>query len=281
MARRHRRKTEEEDGNLERWLVSYADFVTLLFAFFVVMYSISSVNEGKYRVLSDTLNAVFEETTRSIDPIQVGEVARSPVSSGDNIPLDTKLNNSAINEIPEDTATGSGEGHGIDEKLEQVLLKNIDDEQIEIIREGNRIEVRMNSKMLFPSASARLSPKALAVLKKIASVVKDARSMVHVEGHTDNVPIGTVSFPSNWELSAARAASVVHFLNRQNIAPQRLAAVGYGEHKPIADNKTAAGRQKNRRVSLVLLPMKKSDSTLDDIIQPGEVVPWAEGPAVE
>lgn len=283
MARRRRKKNshEQDEENLERWLVSYADFVTLLFAFFVVMYSISSVNEGKYRVLSETLNAVFEETERSLDPIQVGEIARSPVSSGDSIPTADEVVEDAL-EVPVEPPIETTEKPTISEKLEQVLLENIDGDEIEIVTEGDRTELRMNSKMLFASGNAKLSDKALVVLKKVASVVQTTDLGIQIEGHTDNIPIKTAMFPSNWELSAARAASVVHFLASSDIDASRLAAVGYGENRPIASNRTAEGRQKNRRVTMVLLPPISKEKQDDfQIYNSEEDIPWAEGPAVQ
>jgi len=283
MARRRRRKVEEEEANLERWLVSYADFVTLLFAFFVVMYSISSVNEGKYRVLSETLNAVFEEVPKSDEPIQVGEITRSIVNQDVIVPIIDEESEDLDETISENKVDQKLiQGADIAEKLEQLLLSSVDKEQIEIHKNGNRIEVRMTSKMLFTSGNARLSSESFPILKKIANVIQASDYAVNIEGHTDNVPINTRTFPSNWELSAARAASVVHFMSRQNIDAYRLAAVGYGENRPVANNRTADGRQKNRRISLILLP-RVSDKKIDDIevFNSDEVIPWSEGPSIK
>ena len=111
----------------------------------------------------------------------------------------------------------------------------------------------MKSKMLFESGSARLSRQALQALRKITRIIKPLTNSIHVEGYTDNIPIDTLFFPSNWELSAARAASVVHLFARFGVNPSRLAAIGYGEYQPIADNTTEEGRSTNRRIVLIIL----------------------------
>ncbi len=254
MARRRRIKPTEHE-NLERWLVSYADFITLLFAFFVVMYAISSVNEGKYRVLSRTLVEAFDQGPGDA-PIEVGDPTREalpfPAEAGSvraSKPLSTR----------DETRTGDAESAldtrlpAIEERLREALQGFVDRDLVEIANHGDWISVDIKSRMLFRTGSAVLSLEALAVLDKVARILAPDDHEIQVEGHTDNVPIRTRQYPSNWELSAARAASVVHFLAGKGIAPARMAAIGYGEYRPIADNATTEGRQKNRRVSLVIL----------------------------
>jgi chemotaxis protein MotB len=265
-----RRRHEEEHINHERWLVSYADFITLLFAFFVVMYAISSVNEGKYRVLSNTLTEAFKDTTRSMNPIQIGE----PTRSGGIMPGDT-LSQSAVQtgartgpetletrpETPPDPGFEASQDaeHETARRLgylaatlESVLGALVEQEQVTVTHNGDWVEVTMKSALLFPSGSAALSESAKTTLRDISQVLRPLPNPIHVEGYTDDVPISTGAFPSNWELSAARAASVVHLFARFGVDPRRLAAVGYGEFRPIADNATEAGRRANRRVSLVI-----------------------------
>ncbi len=255
MARR--RKTYDESTNHERWLVSYADFITLLFAFFVVMYSISSINEGKYRVLSNTLSQTFTEV-KSPDPIQIGEVSRSVLAapevdverSGD-MPVemvDVDENREVLELLNQDQQLAAIAG-----ELESVMSALIGDDLVEIQQNQDWVEVTMKSKMLFESGSARLSRQALQALRKVTRIIKPLTNSIHVEGYTDNIPIDTLFFPSNWELSAARAASVVHLFARFGVNPSRLAAIGYGEYQPIADNTTEEGRSTNRRIALIIL----------------------------
>jgi len=268
-----RRRHHEEEENLERWLVSYADFVTLLFAFFVVMYAISSVNEGKYRVLSESLDAVFNESLRSIDPIQLGDPVRALTQ--EPAPL-----------VEPRQQAGAGNGYdqqaeldAIERLLKVSLVDYLDQGLVEVARTDDQVEVRIKDKMLFDSGQAELSQDASAVLKDLAGALATLQQQVMVEGHTDNVPIRTRQFPSNWELSAARAASVVSFLAHMGVSPKRLAAVGYGEFRPIASNDAAQGRARNRRVAILLSPQKLVAEEDSKILR--ESLPWAEGPALD
>ncbi len=250
-----RKKRHEEHENHERWLVSYADFITLLFAFFVVMYAISSVNEGKYRVLSDALVAAFRDPARSLDPIQVGQLSRSPYQ-----PMMTPRNAPSAIEMQmlappmggtaqvEDEAIGS-----IADEIEQSMAPLIEDDLIELRREAHGLEVEIKTSILFSSGSSRMGGQSTSVLRRLASILEPHPNRINVEGFTDNRPINTLAFPSNWELSAARAATVVRLFSEYGLSPDRMAAIGYGEFRPVADNRTAQGRSKNRRVVLVIL----------------------------
>ncbi len=268
-----RRKRHEEPVNHERWLVSYADFITLLFAFFVVMYSISSVNEGKYRVLSNTLVGAFKTSADEMNPIQIGDVATSlrPSEPGaynqdDSQPanLESLIDSVQLEPVPPAISDRGDEAEPNQDDLSAIaadlkgsMSNYIEQDLIEVTQTKHWIEVEIKSKMLFASGTARISHQALKVMRTIAAILKPLPNVINVEGHTDNVPIKNAMFPSNWELSASRAASVVHIFARLGIDPERLAAIGYAEYRPIADNTTAAGRQKNRRVSLLIMAGKR------------------------
>ena len=264
-----RRRRHEEHENHERWLVSYADFITLLFAFFVVMYSISSVNEGKYRVLSETLEGVFSNPKRSVDPIQVGQISRGegPIAAS---PVSPALPNFEI-ELPEVPQPPTPEPEITEDKgieklnkqLSSALSTMIDNENVTIKQTKDWLEVEIKSNFLFGSGEARLAADAVPVIGQIADVLAPADNAIQVEGFTDNIPISTPRFPSNWELSASRAASVVNLMSRFGVTPERMSAVGYGEFRPIADNDTEIGRQKNRRVVLIILGNPESRRSLD------------------
>ena len=281
MARK--RRTEERE-NHERWLVSYADFITLLFAFFVVMYSISSVNEGKYRVLSDSLVAAFREPARNLEPVQIGELMRAPAPSeavlngaGSIIEVfkepPAELEDSAVQaQVPVDE--GADEAvQTLADSIEASMSELVDDGLIKIRRDKRWIEVEIKSSILFASGSAALSAQSMPVLEELAEKFKPLDNVIHVEGFTDNVPINNFEFLSNWELSAARAASVVHLFTHLGIAPMRLAAIGYGEFRPVATNATAVGRAKNRRVVLVI--MSGSDARISQRLD--HLQTWREG----
>ncbi len=262
-----RRKRQQEHENHERWLVSYADFITLLFAFFVVMYSISSVNDGKYRVLSNTLTEAFVTATRSEDPIQVGEELRS---------LDPQLGELAITDqtldtpLPDPTLDDAQGGSQVDTKtldaiqtqLTESLSEYSDQGLVHVTRTERGLEVEMKSNMLFASGSARLSREALKALRKVILIVKPLDNLINVEGHTDNVPINTTIYPSNWELSAARSASVVHYFAKLGVESSRMAAIGYGEHRPLSGNETEEGRRNNRRVNLLIMSQEVTDGSM-------------------
>lgn len=262
MARR--RHQEHEESGHERWLVSYADFITLLFAFFVVMYAVSSVNEGKYRVLSETLNSVFSdvETNPNLPSAAAGTPIPDKLPDTPPIPEPIPLSAARATSDPDE----EGQLGRLRKRLSVSLGSYIESGQVELGGNSERIEVRIKSKLLFGSGSTRLHRSALDALRDIGKILAPHPNVVSVEGHTDNVPISTRQFPSNWELSAARAASVVHFMVGVGVDASRLAAVGFGEHRPLAPNATESGRTRNRRVTLAVLAP--------------EVVPWAEGPGV-
>lgn len=261
MARRHK---HEEHANHEAWAIPYGDLITLLLAFFVVMYAMSSVNEGKYRVLSDSLVTAFNGAPRTLDPIQVGEQQSGPatnpsISLAQKPPISsqpqTSLQPIAMGQptsMPIDPAQ-SEELASVANEVEQSMSDLIDRELITVRRHGNWVEVEIRTDILFPSGIATLSPPAEQVLKQLAETLKPFPNSIRVEGHTDNRPISTSAFPSNWELSAARAASVVHLFTRAGMDPARLAVIGLGENRPAQSNATADGRNANRRVLLVIL----------------------------
>jgi len=224
-------------------MVSYADFITLLFAFFVVMYSISSVNEGKYKVLTDSLMDVFSQAPKSLEPIQIGdEPPRSLMSPSAN----------------QGEAGGGGTGtaqdplESIADAMQSAFGELISVGDLRVHANELWIEIELSSGLLFPSGDALPLDSAFELVERIAAILGPYDNPVHVEGFTDNMPIRSRLYPTNWELSAARAATVVRMLSAGGMDASRLAAVGYGEHRPIADNSTAEGRRANRRVVLLV-----------------------------
>mgnify|MGYP003390179707 CR=1 FL=1 len=283
---RHKRKILEDVNNHDRWMVSYADFITLLFAFFVVMYSISSVNEGKYKSLTHSLGTAFsnkstldlvqiETPFTAIQPVLLNNPAvtfkpiplDNPPATFKPIPLDNSLatfkpillENKTPAEVEKKRELSEGilkerkQLNQVFDQLENALGSFIDDKLVSVKRNDYWIELEMNSELLFLSGEAALSKKAGPALKKIAEVINPLPNAVNVEGHTDNIPIGNLKFTSNWDLSSARATSVVQAFVKEGINPTRLSAIGYGEFHPIGDNKIEEGRFKNRRVTLVLM----------------------------
>jgi len=266
-----RRKSHEEHANHEAWAIPYADLMTLLLAFFVVMYAISSVNEGKYRIMADALTAAFGGTPHVVTQVQVGQqqlrgggndnpsVIRVPnaansVTDPGRLPsMASQMTRPVSLRDHEQLQRAERQLNQISDKLSLALAPLLKQGVISMHRTELWIEVEINSDLLFGPGSAALDADARQTLGKLADVLQDAPNSVRVEGHTDNMPIATAQYPSNWELSAARAASVVHLFADHGVQPQRLAMMGYGEFRPRASNDLPEGRNRNRRVMVIIL----------------------------
>ena len=269
-----RKKRHEDHLNHEAWAIPYGDLVTLLLAFFVVMYAISSVNEGKYRVLSDSLFAAFRGTPRTMQPVQVGEkqvgsgadvksslveqamLEGQPRSMLAPVPVKTGMPDPKAAEAALISARQSARAKALQQVADQVAraMDDLVKANLVIVRRTDFwIEVEIKTDILFPSASAQLEPGAVGVIEKLGEALAPFPNPIRVEGHTDNRPIKTVAFISNWELSAARAGSVVRVLASKGVEPSRLAVIGYGENRPTRPNDTVEGRNGNRRVVVVIL----------------------------
>ncbi len=249
MARRYRQRAQQT--STDRWIVSYADFLTLLLAFFVVMYSISSVNEGKYRQLSDSLSAIFSGAELSFDPVPVGDLSINPARR------DIGLLDQQVTQQPGSQARAAGVSAS--DSIKQIhadakarFQELIADGQLSISANSLWLEIEIGSELLFHSGRATPQLSADAVLEALAILLKPYANPIHVEGYTDDQPVQSNLFPSNWELSAARAAGVVRMLAHFGIDSERLAAVGYGQNKPKVSNLTPRGRSKNRRVVIIV-----------------------------
>lgn len=241
-----RRREEEEAENIDRWLVSYADFITLLFAFFVMMYAISSVNEGKYRVLADSMVSAFQTVSDSPRSEDEPVVSKTPLQIGKTpkmlAPLPEKISaRDAQQNLAKPDST-------IKKDLSKSLKHWVDKGIVKIKKSKLWIDVEISSGVLFSSGSAVLSDNARKILEPLSYQLLGKETPVYVLGYSDNVPIFTQKFSSNWELSAARAVSVVNLFSNLGLDPESLGAIGFGEHRPLADNNSAQGRSKNRRV---------------------------------
>ena len=279
-----RKKKHEEHENHERWLVSYADFITLLFAFFVVMYSISSVNEGKYRVLSDTMAAAFKDTGTRMDPIQIGSPSKmlNPLSHGvitpkpspkPQAPIQAVQNAAGQSEdgsgrpdvsgaaigstFPESAPGSGGSQQALDSAAEEIqanMASLIEQNMMTLRRHKDALEIELKSNILFAKGRASLSIPAEKILIRLSSTLAKFPNSMQVEGHTDDQKTGSAQFPSNWELSSARASSVAHLFSEHGLDPEQLSAVGYAEYRPKVDNITDELRSQNRRVVLMIKP---------------------------
>ncbi len=241
------RRTDDEHENHDRWLVSYADFITLLFAFFVVMYAISQVNEGKYRVLSDTLSSAFRNVPGASSGAQVSVNPRTPVPL--LIPLKKPR---PVVKVDSDQLVKKVKLRNMAKDINEALAPLVKEGQVRITEGALGITVDINASVLFASGDARLDARAEEALKAVARVLAPTDFPITVEGHTDNTPINTPQFPSNWELSGTRASSVVRLFIENGVDPRRLTATGYADQRPVEDNATPEGRARNRRVAITI-----------------------------
>jgi chemotaxis protein MotB len=251
-----RRKREEEHENHERWLVSYADFITLLFAFFVVMYGISSINEGKYRVMSDSIVFAFRS-----DP---GTAPGAMVATGHaEAQMSLPIRRPPVKpKGDENQVLKKEQMRTLARDLNQALAPLAAQGKVRISEGALGIVVDISASALFAPGEARLDLGAIRALGAVGRMLAEADFPIVVEGHTDNIPISTPQYPSNWELSAARAASVVRLFIDTGMDPRRLSAVGHADQRPVADNATPDGRQRNRRVAITI-EAKTPDTTVD------------------
>jgi len=238
---RGRRRYEEDPDNPDRWMVSYADFITLLFAFFVVMYAISSVNEGKYRVMANSLVGAFRSAPALPPPAGVVPQEAEPASR-----LPPRHSVDAVRREKEHMTRMARD-------IIKALQPLVNQGKVRVAQSPQGVRVEINASVLFAPGDARLAEETSHALRAVAAVLKDDERAIQIEGHTDSVPIRNAFFPSNWELSAVRAGSVVRLFAEAGIHESRLTAVGKGATQPVADNETPDGRLKNRRVTLIIL----------------------------
>jgi chemotaxis protein MotB len=226
---------DEDDPN--RWILPFADFITLLFAVFVVMYAVSNVEESKFKSLSESLS-----------------VALNVKESQDNFEIiQNSKNNSLIQK-----QSKSDNFIELSANLQNDLAPLIADKKIRIIKSTYGIEIEINDSFLFKSGQADLDFLFTQPIREIADILKKYPNQIEVEGHTDDAKISSAVYPSNWELSAARASSVIRALIANGVPEKQLAAIGYAATRPIDTNSTEEGRYRNRRVAIKILGNTKA-----------------------
>jgi chemotaxis protein MotB len=233
-----RKKKPEEHENLERWLITYADLITLLLAFFILMYTMSKQDSKKYQEVAAHLKAIFSGSTAVL---ATGNVAGK-------VPIELSFKGGAENV--------AALKEQLEKELREIGDKGAGDtmQKISLISDERGLVVRAMEKAFFDTGKADLTSRARSALDGIAPVLKNMPNHVRVEGHTDNVPINTSEFRSNWELSVRRATEVVRCLIEQHgFPPDRISASGYAEYRPIASNDAPEDRAKNRRIEIVII----------------------------
>jgi len=270
MSRKREHEAEKENG--ERWLLTYSDLITLLMIFFVVLYSMSKVDAQKFQAVAESLNKALGGGTPSKMELASKPSGPSLFNSGTpssqaTVPGKGKDPNNTTYTDPAATAANKNAGQGnadaenlnintIKAKLDKFALDNNIQSTLVSSTEERGLVVSIQETLLFESGSAVITARARDILEKISTILSAEPNQIKVEGHTDNLPIHTAQFPSNWELSVIRATNVVQILQGDGITSDRLSAAGYGEYRPIASNSTDAGRGKNRRIDLVVLRSK-------------------------
>ena len=238
MARR--RKAHSGHVNHERWVISYADFVTLLFAFFVVMFATANADKGKARAISEAVKAALDQSgskpvkqaiSEALNEGKLEEAKKTYKDQNDLVELRPSL-----------------------KLLQQQLKTEIDKGQVELHMEPRGLAISFNQAAVFDSGEAVIKDSAVSAVEKVASAILKLPNQIRLEGHTDNLPIHNAHFNDNWSLSSARSIAILHMLNEKFGVPEgRMAVSGYADVAPIASNDTEEGRAKNRRVDVIIL----------------------------
>jgi chemotaxis protein MotB len=249
-----RRKKSEDHENHERWMVSYADFITLLFAFFVVMYALSTVNEGKYRILSESIIMAFHN-------VQPSSSIQPPIMVAPPRPEEQKAGPTAqqlAQQAAAERQKRRDRMRNVAKELLEVMASLIEEGKVRVVETDRGVTIEINDSILFAPGQAVLHPLSTRAMRAIARVLAPNDFPITIEGHTDDLPISTLQFPSNWELSAVRATTVLRLFVESGVVPVRLTAIGYADTRPVEPNASAEGRARNRRVTILI------DSTAEE-----------------
>lgn len=240
---------EHEKDNSERWLLTYADLITLLMIFFVVMYAISNVDAQKYQMISQSLNGALE-------PAGFGGSGSGGAASGGGIDISKALEDLESNKFDPELVAAA-------EEIKKLLKEKGLEDKVSVSVQERGVVVGLMNTVLFEPGSAQIKSEAIPTLVAIGQIANGVHNYIRVEGNTDDVPMNTPQIPSNWELSVLRATEVLKLLiNQSNVAPDKISAVGYGEFRPSVPNISAENRAKNRKVDIVILSdqLDKSES---------------------
>ncbi len=230
----------EEHENLERWLITYADLITLLLGLFVVLYSMSQIDLNKYQQWISAFSQLFG--------------GGGVLTGGKGLlitPSPPKTGSDAL------AGTSQNQANQAQQKLEvqlnAILSSDIQSKKVILTTSPEGLTIHLLERLLFESGSADLKPEAKAVLDTLAEVLKFLPNKIRIEGHTDDRPIRSARFPSNWHLSVARALNTAYYLMSKGVNPEKISIAGYSEYRPIAPNDSEENRAKNRRVDIVII----------------------------
>ena len=258
MLKKRKRIKARNDRN--RWLVSYADFITLMFAFFVVMYAISSINENKYRTLTTAIEAAFKSPAGFVNTRNFIDLPDKP-NAALPAPNEPTLNAPQTEEAEDPKEVAKKQMKSLADDIMSALEPLVKAGKVRLLETQNGVTVEINDSVLFAVGQANLQTESADALRAVAQILARTRFPVTIEGHTDNTPIATAQFPSNWELSAVRATTVLRLFNAMGVNASQLTAIGYGDTRPVETNATAEGRARNRRVSILIDSARPEEPT--------------------
>jgi chemotaxis protein MotB len=271
-----RRSLEKKPVNHERWIISYADFMTSLLATFVVMYAVSSVNSSKFQQMAESLSTAFKGKEVTIQSSGLAAAHKAPF---DNMP--SPVHTPIISREPQPSRLPPALRRHVErqaerlndayQKLTALLAGMIKKGEVRVSLQDLGVVIDINAIVLFDSAQAELAPAAQGLIERLAGVLQPLHYPIQINGFTDNAPIHSAQFDSNWDLSAARAISVVKRFAMAGVDPSLLVGAGYGEYHPIASNDTAEGRAANRRVSIVAVSPTEGQDILHSPLIGGSV----------
>lgn len=255
----NRRPQSREDKGAPKWMVTFSDLMTLILVFFIMLFSMSVVDANKFKAIAESFQdrAVFDAFPSVIpfeEPADDGDVSDDPFEeTTDPFESFIEIDEEEINEQLDDLM----------EEVNEFLEENELTEEISASRDDRGVVLVLQEQALFESAAAEIIPNAYPFMEKVGTLLGSIPNMVKVEGHTDSRPINTAQFPSNWELSGARASSVIRYLVvNQSLEPERFLAIGYGETRPVVPNTTADNLQQNRRIVIVISDPAYGDGEL-------------------
>ncbi len=258
------RRREDEHENLERWLITYADLITLLLAFFIMMYTFSKQDAQKYQEVTEYLRAIFKGGSGVLN------AGQGPNAAGAAL----------LNALPKQSSEADVQKQ-LEEEVRSLMRDADQQNKISVFQDERGVVIRIMDRAFFDEGKADLKELAKNALKKIGPILRESNRQIRIEGHTDDVPINTFEFKSNWELSTRRATEVVrHLIEKYDFPAQDISASGYAEYRPVAPNDTAHNRALNRRIEIILLQSAKSDQGLTGPPDQGSAPTPAAQPAV-
>lgn len=280
MARFKQFKQLDQNDNTHRWLVSYADYMTLMFALFVVMYAMAILEEDKFSTLSDTISHVFKTTDKPFQADGTGVSGEGLLNSNEGN-VDMSLHGISIVEEEKGPELVDGRGElsnleqrylgqsldSLEDELKSVISDELETGQARLEKDMDWLTIELSSSLLFASGSAVATERAREVLRALLPILNANRNYLRIRGYTDNLPINNEVFRSNWHLSVARATEVLVWLEHLGVISARMAIEGYGEYAPFSDNNTESGRQQNRKVVIAISKFALPDKNTNELTE--------------